>query len=50
MTLSQADSSGQSGSQPGMENLQIEQYRMMQRERLEQMRADQYQSRLNAVA
>ncbi len=50
MTLSELDTTGQSNPRPADENLQIEQYRAMQRERLEQMQSNQYQSQLNAVA
>jgi hypothetical protein len=50
MTLSELDTTGQSSPRPADENLQIEQYRAMQRERLEQMQSNQYQSQLNAVA
>ncbi len=49
-TLSELDTTGQSGSRPADGNLQIEQYRMMQYQRLEQMRAELYQPQLNAVA
>jgi hypothetical protein len=50
MTLSELDTTGQSNPRPADENLQIEQYRAMNRERLEQQRMDQYQPQLNAVA
>jgi hypothetical protein len=50
MTLSELDTTGQSSPRPADENLQIEQYRAMQQERLEQVRSEQYQPQLNAVA
>ena len=50
MTLAEQNGSEQSLSRGGAETLQIEQYRMMERQRLEQIRADRYQSQLNAVA
>jgi hypothetical protein len=50
MTLSELDTTGQSSPRPADENLQIEQYRTMQHQRIEQMRSEQYQPQLNAVA
>jgi hypothetical protein len=49
-TLSELDTTGQSSPRPADENLQIEQYRAMQHQRIKQMRSEQYQPQLNAVA
>ena len=50
MTLSEMDKPGQSGPRPSGENLQIEQYLAMDRERIEQQRMEQYRPQLDAVA
>lgn len=50
MTLSEMDKPGQSSPRPAGENLQIEQYLAMNRERIEQQRMDQYRPQLDAVA
>lgn len=50
MTLSEMDSSGQPRPQSAGDVLQIERYRTMERQRLEQWREDLYRPQLNAVA
>lgn len=50
MTLSEMDSSGQPRPQSAGDTLQIERYRAMEWQRLEQWREDLYRPQLNAVA
>ncbi len=50
MTLSEPNAAGRLHPQSAGDNLYIEQYRAMERQRLEQWRADLYQPQVNAVA